>query len=261
MLTSKLAGVVVLGGATLMSTMVSAADMPDFVEPAPIEAVQFGGWYLRGDVGITNQRVDDFSSPIFFLPGADFDLVNSDFDASALLGLGVGYRFNKHLRVDVTGEHRFESDFNGLDFYYDGDGDLAGSNVYTGSKSEWVVLANAYFDLPSYGIMTPFVGAGIGAARVKIADFTDFNPVVPGTATGVSGDTETWNFAWALHAGLAFDVSRNWTFEVAYRYLNLGDASTDNLLTPDGVDFQFNPYNFDNIDSHDVKVAVRYQFN
>ena len=218
----KVIGALLLATTALSTVGAHAADMPDFVEPAPIVVQEFGGWYLRGDVGITNQRVDDFSSPIFDLPGNEFDVQYNDFDASAFIGGGIGYRFNQW---------------------------------------EIVALANAYIDLPKFGIMTPFVGAGVGGARVKIADFTDFNPVVPDTATGLSGDTETWNFAWALYAGLAFEVTPQWTFEVGYRYLNLGDAETEDLVTPLGANFQNNPYNFEDITSHDVKMGVRYQFN
>jgi opacity protein-like surface antigen len=262
MRTSGFIGAILLATTALSTVGAHAADMPEFVEPAPIAVKEFGGWYLRGDVGITNQQVDDFSSPIFDLPGNDFDVQFNDFDASAFVGLGVGYRFNRWVRADITGEYRAKSDFNGLDYYTDaGLPSGIGANVYEGNKSEWLLLANAYIDLPTFGIMTPFIGAGVGGARVKIADFSDFNPVVPGTATGVSGDTSTWNFAWALYAGLAFEVTPQWTFEVGYRYLNLGDADTEDLLTPAGGNFQNNPYHFDDITSHDVKVGVRYQFN
>jgi opacity protein-like surface antigen len=263
MQTSKIIGALLLATTALSTGSAFAADMPEFVEPAPILVAQeFGGWYLRGDVGITNQQVDEFSSPIFDLPGNEFDLQYADFEASAFLGFGIGYKFNPWVRVDVTGEYRFQSDFRGLDYYTDaGLPSGIGANVYDGNKTEWLALANAYIDLPKLGIMTPFVGAGVGGARIKIADFTDFNPVVPFTATGISGDTSTWNFAWALYAGLAFEVSPQWTFEVGYRYLNLGDADTEDLTTLEGVSFQDNPYNFGSITSHDVKVGVRYQFN
>ncbi len=47
--------------------------------------------------------------------------------------------------------------------------------------------------------MTPFIGAGVGGARVQIANFTDINTPTNGVAYG---DTVAkWNFAWALHAG------------------------------------------------------------
>ncbi len=48
------------GAASLMSTAAFAADMPiapppQMYAPPPVE--DFGGWYLRGDIGFSNQRV------------------------------------------------------------------------------------------------------------------------------------------------------------------------------------------------------------
>jgi hypothetical protein len=48
------------GAATLMSSAVFAADMPIAPPPAyapPPVVEDFGGWYLRGDIGFSNQRV------------------------------------------------------------------------------------------------------------------------------------------------------------------------------------------------------------
>ena len=45
---------------------------------------------------------------------------------------------------------------------------LVGTDIYHATKSEWVVLANAYVDLGTWWCMTPFIGAGVGGARVSI---------------------------------------------------------------------------------------------
>ena len=48
------------GAATLMSSAAFAADMADRAAPdvcAPV-VEDFGGWYLRGDIGFSNQRVN-----------------------------------------------------------------------------------------------------------------------------------------------------------------------------------------------------------
>ena len=53
------------GAATLISSMAFAADMPIAAPPPmyapPAPPADFGGWYLRGDIGMTNQsakRID-----------------------------------------------------------------------------------------------------------------------------------------------------------------------------------------------------------
>ena len=53
--------IVAAGAASLLSSMASAADMAIAPPPmgyAPPPVVDFGGWYLRGDIGFTNQRID-----------------------------------------------------------------------------------------------------------------------------------------------------------------------------------------------------------
>ena len=93
------------------------------------------------------------------------------FNTAGIFGLGVGYQFNNWFRADVTGEYRGNSQFFGTDRITFTGG--VGTDTYHGSKSEWVVLANAYVDLGTWWCMTPFIGAGVGGARVSIANFTD----------------------------------------------------------------------------------------
>jgi opacity protein-like surface antigen len=236
-----------------------AADMPVYYEPAPV----FGGWYLRGDIGASHQVSDDLHSPRFDELAGLGDTVylqESEWDPSWFIGMGFGYIINDRFRVDVTGEYRFKSDFDGFDTYdTDTDGDIDGSNRYDGDKEEAVFLVNAYWDITKWGTMTPFVGAGVGASWIRLSDFSDVDPV--SLATGLSGDVESWNFAWALYAGLAFEINPQLTFEVGYRYLHLGDIETDDLLLPNGTNPVFNPFELDNIASHDVKIGLRYTFD
>src|SRR5665647_1973519 len=53
---------VAAGAASLLSSVAFAADMaiapPPMYSPAPV-VQDFGGWYLRGDIGFSNQRVSD----------------------------------------------------------------------------------------------------------------------------------------------------------------------------------------------------------
>jgi opacity protein-like surface antigen len=76
---------------------------------------------------------------------------------------------------------------------------------------------------------------------------------------GTSGDVSSWNLAYAAYAGLSFEVTEQLTFDVGYRYLYLGSIETDDLVGGGGPP-QYNPFEFDNIHSHDVKVGMRYAF-
>jgi opacity protein-like surface antigen len=139
-------------------------------------------------------------------------------------------------------------------------------DTYHATKNEWVVLGNAYVDLGTWWCITPFIGAGVGGARVSINNFTDTGlsnlggGALPGLAFG--DNVSKWNFAWALHAGVAYKVTPNFTVELAYRYLDMGDGLTGDLRTFDGSGpNSFNPTTFKNITSHDLKLGVRWDLS
>ena len=251
---------VAAGAASLLSSVAFAADMPiqpsPMYAPAPVE--DFGGWYLRGDIGFSNQRVSRLNNALD--AGNTTSVQHLGFDTAGIFGLGAGYKFNNWFRADVTGEYRGNSQFFGTDaITYPGG---VGTDTYHGTKSEWVVLANAYVDLGTWWSMTPFIGAGVGGARVSIANFTDQGiansggGAVPGLAFG--DNVSKWNLAWALHAGVAYRVTPSFTVELAYRYLDMGDGLTGDLRTFDGTNTIYNPTTFKNITSHDLKLGVRW---
>jgi opacity protein-like surface antigen len=239
------------GAASLMSTAALAADMaiapppPQMYAPPPVD--DFGGWYLRGDVGFSNQQIkkrDYYSYPSL----VSLDQTTS-FDAAGIYGVGVGYQFNNWFRADVTGQYRGRAGLRGVDrtAYYDTGTLQNGSNLYGGNVSSWVVMANAYVDLGTWWCVTPFIGAGVGMARNTVANFA--------SAT----DSSKWNMAWALHTGLAYKVSPNMTVELGYSYMNLGSATTGELVTKDGTGLgQGHKMEFKDLTSHDVKLGVRW---
>ena len=242
------------GAATLLSTAAFAADMPmppPYLPPAPAE---FSGWYLRGDIGFSNQSVKRLESPDYSAPGiTNVTTTGLGFDTAGIFGLGAGYHFNNWLRADVTGEYRGNANLHAYQVIT-GPGAVY-PDQYTGSKSEWLVLANAYVDLGTWWCVTPFVGAGVGASRNTISNFTDTNVAYGSVAS--APDTSKWSFAWALHAGLAYRISPSLTLELAYRYVDLGDGVAGAETTFDGL-YHNSPTTFKNITSHDLKLGVRW---
>jgi opacity protein-like surface antigen len=187
------------------------------------------------------------------------DTVHKDFSSAPLFGIGVGYQFNNWLRVDVTGEYRGKSTFQGLDIVESGGNFF--TDEYRAFKSEWLGLANVYADLGTWWGFAPFVGAGIGGARVTITDFLDVCTTCPGGGVATGNTTSKFNFAWAVHAGVGYKVTPNVTIEFAYRYVNLGDALSGDLRTYDGQNNINNPMHFKEITSHDFKLGVRWLFD
>jgi opacity protein-like surface antigen len=236
-----------------MAVPASAADMPMVMKAQPVVVETYSGWYLRGDIGMTNQNVKSIDNALF---DSTVTVVNKEFDTGMLGGLGIGYTFNDWFRVDFTGEYRGKTAFRGLDTYPAGFGYNAGANDYYGTKSEWLFLANAYVDLGTWWCFTPFVGAGIGYSRNTIDNFRDVN--VPNLAVAYGNSNTQWDFAWALHAGVAYKVTKNFTAEFAYRYTHLGDFQSGDLVGYNGINSVYNPMNFNNVYSHDFKLGLRW---
>src|ERR1700680_3237611 len=109
--------IIAAGAASLLSSAALAADMaiapPPMYGPPVVE--DFGGWYLRGDIGFSNQSVkklDWFSYPTLLSLNQ-----NTGFDTAGIFGLGAGYQFNNWFRADVTGQYRGKSNFHGTDVF------------------------------------------------------------------------------------------------------------------------------------------------
>ncbi|TMJ25974.1 MAG: porin family protein [Alphaproteobacteria bacterium] len=254
------------GVAALLSTASFAADLPPLPPPvyrAPVVETT-GGWYLRGFIGASNEFLKEISHPDFLTAPQFVFIDKGGFDAAPFGGGGVGYQWNNWFRVDATIEYRGKANFHALDRFFNPFQFTAlpngafNTNQYTASKSELVGLENAYLDLGTWWCVTPFIGAGAGFASIKIDHFRDVNVIAAGGGFADTG-TQT-NFAWALHAGVAYKVNPNFAVELSYRYLNVGNAQSGTLLNLDPTvsPTTFAPMTFHNIQSHDIMLGVRW---
>ena len=248
------------GVAALMATTVAkAADMPQLMPPPMPYYEDFArGWYLRGDIGMSNQSVGSLFN-VLYSSATSVQTVIKDFDSAPIFGIGFGYQWNNWFRTDITGEYRGKATFHGLDIV--NSGGTVSTNEYRGSKSEWLVLGNLYADLGTWGAFTPFVGIGLGGSYNTISNFTDVCTTCPGGGVAYAGAASKFNFAWAVHAGLAYKITPNVTVEFAYRYVNLGDALTGDIVTYLGTNAVNNPMHFKDITSHDFKLGVRWMLD
>lgn len=254
------------GAASLLSSVAFAADMPSIAPPppmayAPPPAQDFGGWYLRGDIGMTNTQSKLHVNAYDTLPANTVWSQNGHgFDSGMMYGVGVGYQFNSWFRADITGEYRSKVSFKGNDFFmFNPGGGLA--DTYSGGYKSWVGMVNGYVDLGTWWCITPFVGAGFGAATIKTTGFSDVAtfPAFDGRTSAyfAEGASKT-NFAWAVHAGLAYKVSNNFTVELAYRYLDMGTGLHGNGRFFDGTNAGPSSFQYRDMISHDLKLGVRW---
>ncbi|MCZ4091576.1 outer membrane protein [Sinorhizobium psoraleae] len=241
--------------AILSGVPVLAADL--YVEdPAPV--IVPSGWYLRGHLGMSNQKLGHMKHELMDVVELHEFLDEGEFDSAPLAGVGIGYQFNDWLRLDGIVEYRGKADFAALDRYgHSGPtGPIwDGTNDYDAAKSEWLLMANAYVDIGDWYGIKPYVGAGIGASRNRISGFRDIN--VPTLGVAYADDDPTWNFAWAVHAGVAYQATERLALDLGYSYVDLGDAKTGNIRTYDGSTVNA-PMHFEDITSHDFKLGMRY---
>ena len=190
------------------------------------------GYYVRADLGQRwgSMTAADASS------GVD-PTVDSSGHAT-MLGVGAGFRV-KWVRADFTVDYATPQTFTGTS---------VSSGDVTAKIQNTTALLNLYADLGTWYRFTPYVGGGIGTARVVISDFQ--GPVPPGS--GAASHSQ-WNLAWAAMAGTAFAIGENLQVDVGYRYLNFNSAHS-----ADGATGQIT---FRNLAAHEVRVGLRWNFD
>ncbi|MEO9336424.1 outer membrane beta-barrel protein [Mesorhizobium sp. SB112] len=254
----KVFAALVLAGAAAPAFAADVYYPPE--EAPPVEVVSYGGWYLRGHIGMSNQRLKNLDTDLFDSPAIiEYGFHDKGgFGSAPVFGGGIGYQFNDYLRGDITVEYRGKSDFTALDYVTTAGGTT--TNDYRAQKSELLFLANAYADLGTYSGITPYIGAGLGASRNTISGFRDINIINGGGA--YADDDSKWNLAWALHAGLGIKATDRMTVDLGYSFVSLGDARTKSMRNDDpAFDIPNDGFRFNNLTSHDFKLGVRYSLN
>jgi opacity protein-like surface antigen len=225
--------VAAVGMAVLASSTVSrAADMPEIVQQPSLALQQLGSsWYLRGDIAY---RFDQTAS------GAAWNGLATDDRGLAntyAFGGGVGVKMG-WLRLDATADYAFQSSFQG---------NVPGAAALTTRIDSLVLLANAYADLGTWHGLTPYVGAGVGSALVRTSGVTNTFVQPPAAMAGA----DKWNLAWALMAGVGYNVAPNVLIDIGYRYVHLGDVGS-------GMDQFGAALAVRGLSANEVRVGVRY---
>jgi len=252
------------GVASLVATASGhAADLLPPPPPPPVytpPAVLGGNWYLRGDVGIgiadLRTKQSSFST---LVPSPQFE--QSSLDDTGFIDAGVGYRFNQFFRVDVTGEYRAAAQYSAIETYNQGffstpKTGQRNADTYRGNVRVVDGLVNGYVDAGTWYGVTPFIGAGVGVANINSGSVIDNGE---GGGIGYSSSKSQTNFAYAAMAGLDFQVTRNFVFEIGYRYLNAGNYSSGAIICQNQTPCP-NEVQHHQLSSNDIRLGFRYLF-
>lgn len=268
--TLALAGAMAVGASALANAADLAYPPPPPPEPLGLKGSISSGIYVRGDIGVGQLKVKKYSQTDVVNAGGSF--FGEGDSQSVFAGVGIGYRFNNWFRVDGTFEYRGGGSIGVNDrIHYTNALGRPGiqTNTYKGNLSSMVALFNGYIDLGTWNCLTPYIGAGIGYASNRISGMTDqgvnwvdptgsFSSLIQPTL-GTAGSGTKSGVAWALMAGLGYEVNKNLTLEVGYRYLNLGEAQSGGIQNA-FIAQSYAPLKAKEIDSHDIKIGMRWNF-
>ncbi len=233
-----------------------AADMSQLYYETPTPYEVGSNWYLRGDLGYKWYAAPNASYPV---PGYG-DMKDESLSNTGAVGLGFGYRFNKYFRSDFTLDYEWPSHFKGMLHCPEpctGQPGPEYSKQYA-DISAWSGLLNVYFDLDLSGQglsgFIPYLGGGVGVSTLTT---TKVHYANPNGTTGTWKGEKTTNLAWALTAGVAIPMSKNWLVDLNYRYVNLGNAQSGKTQASLGDKH----IKYDDITASEARVGFRYLLN
>ncbi|MBB4267562.1 OmpA family protein [Roseospira visakhapatnamensis] len=182
------------------------------------------GFYVGLNGGLNLNDSGDF----------DFRTLGGDLDVDpGFVGLGaLGYAFGNGLRVELEGGYR-----------QNGVTEWSGQDV-DGTLSAWHTMANALYDFNLGARLSPYVGAGVGAAFVS--------PDIDVSGTPVSVDGTDVAFAYQAIAGIGYSVTDELALTMDYRFFHALDLEHDVNIGGTAT--------HDNYMNHAITAGLRYAF-
>lgn len=267
-----------LAGVAMTPALVAAAfaaDLPEYIPEQPeIVEVETSGWYLRGDVAYTFQAETDgyyYGWDAAAYPNLkSYHYERARYDWRYDLSVGVGYQYNENLRFDATVGYWGRDVRGWATSPAPCVGGVPGAASCrfddTSDVTAWEFMANGYYDIGKWSGFTPYVGGGIGVARVKYGDLTNVATCVGAGGgdiagcgyTGYHGGMTSNRFVWALMAGASYDLTARVKLDVGYRYAHYESGAAwgwDQFDTAAGAR---GAQSYDNgFDFHQIRAGLR----
>lgn len=180
----------------------------------------------------------------------DRDVGANNAGSSAIIGVGLGYHINDHVRTDATLGYRGWYQLKASE-------PLSGTTFGAQADIKSLVgLLNVYYDIGHYNVFTPYIGGGIGFSNNKV-DSTGLT--LGGTGIGNIDSHTNTSFAWQIGAGTAVDITSSIALDVGYRYVDMGTAQTGDTATIVGTPLSGTTLK-GNLHANEVQIGLRAAF-
>jgi outer membrane protein OmpA-like peptidoglycan-associated protein len=184
------------------------------------------GIYIQGGAGANVLRDNDIE-----VGGVER---RANYDAGWLGAFSAGYAWANGLRAELEYGHRS----NAVDTLGGGG---ANGDVHVNS-----LMVNAIYAFPTRGWLQPFIGLGLGGARVKL------DSVMPLGSTATAVNNSDWAPAAQGIVGVEYPLDDNLGLSLSYRYFYARDTD---YTAVNGAAANMGSYQ-----SHAVLVALRWSF-
>lgn len=118
--------------------------------------------------------------------------------------------------------------------------------------SVYSAMVNLYYDIDTGTKFTPYVGAGLGYARVESK--------ISLQQQGVSEKSKDNNLAWQIGAGVSYAMTDNISFDAGYRYTDYGNVKDSYKMDIPPFKGSFDASSKSSITSHEFLLGARYAF-
>ena len=199
------------------------------------------GWYVSGNVGAAVAGAMDSTGET---EDAKAELTtDTGFGLDAAVGHAWG---NLRLEGEVSWS-RLGVDELKLDEFPNLEVDVE----WGGEVSALGLMANGWYDIDTGTQWVPYIGGGLGAARVEFGlgatgTITDLDDGEVTTHDGSITTSKDWVFAYQIGAGVGYRVSDAAVVQLGYRFLGTGEGDFDGTK--------------EKLQIHRVSVGVRYRF-
>jgi opacity protein-like surface antigen len=229
----------------LLSTAMSfAGNLTHGIEDAIVQQpVQRSDWYVSGFAGTSNlDNVNTFTRRVIGggRPVVVIRPVSVSFDSGFTAGVTVGKHIFWNFRLEAELSYS-KYDANNME-----DG-TRGSGPATGDLTANYLLANIWYDIPLKSKISPYVGGGIGVAKVD-AD------VQFGGGLGSGYQNSGTNFSYQFGIGFTYPLSPKLSLDVGYRYKVVPNVDFDDGFFPTLI------YHDGELRSSNLQIGLMYDF-